>query len=76
MQCVLILNVVVGERTAVLQLPASEDESLCIGRYSFLLSDHSLDVSDRVPRLNIQGDRTATQGLDEDLHGFGGASLF
>jgi len=64
----LLLNVVVRESSAVLELLASEDESLLIGGDALLVLDLGLDVLDSVRRLNIEGDGFASQSLDEDLH--------
>ena len=61
-------DVVVAESAAVLKLLASEDESLLIGRDSFLVLDLGLDVLNGVRGLNVQGDGLAGQSLDEDLH--------
>ena len=65
----LLLNVIVREGSAVLELLASEDESLLIGRDTFLVLDLCLHVLDSVRSLNIEGDGLASEGLDEDLHG-------
>ena len=48
MESRLLLDVVVGEGSAVLELLSSEDESLLIGRDSFLVLDLCLDVLDGV----------------------------
>ena len=52
----LLLDVVVGEGSAVLELLSSEDESLLIGRDTFLVLDLGLDVLDGVRGLNVQSD--------------------
>jgi hypothetical protein len=52
----LLLDVVVGEGSAVLELLSSEDESLLIGRDAFLVLDLGLDVLDGVRGLNVQSD--------------------
>ena len=64
-----LLNVIVRKSSAVLELLASEDESLLIGRDTFLVLDLCLHVLDSVRSLNIEGDGLASEGLDEDLHG-------
>jgi hypothetical protein len=51
-----LLDVVIGEGSAVFELLSSEDESLLIRRDSFLVLDLGLDVFDGVRRLNIEGD--------------------
>merc|ERR550525_466054 len=68
MESALLLDVVVGESSSVLQLLASEDQSLLIWGNTFLVLDLSLDVINRVGRLDLEGDGLASQGLDEDLH--------
>jgi len=64
----LLLDVVVGEGSAVLELLSSEDESLLIGRDTLLVLDLGFHVLDGVVGLNIKGDGLASQSLDEDLH--------
>ncbi len=48
MQRALLLDVVVGEGAAVLQLLAGEDEALLIGRDAFLVLDLCFDGVDGV----------------------------
>ena len=64
----LLLDVVIGQSSSVLQLLTSEDESLLIWRDSFLVLDLSLDVLNRVRRLDIESDSLSGQSLDENLH--------
>jgi len=64
----LLLDVVVGEGSTVLELLSSEDESLLIWWDTFLVLDLGLDVLDGVSWLNIKGDGLSGQGFDEDLH--------
>merc|ERR1719352_1269098 len=64
----LLLDVVVGESASVLELLASEDESLLIGRDTFLVLDLSLDVLNGVGWFDFKGDGLTSEGLDEDLH--------
>jgi len=64
----LLLDVVVGERAAILQLLAGEDETLLIWRDAFLVLDLGLDILDGVTGLDLERDRLARQCLDEDLH--------
>jgi len=68
MESGLLLDVVVGEGSAVLELLSSEDESLLIWRNTFLVLDLSLDILDGVSWLDVQGDGLSGKGLDEDLH--------
>jgi hypothetical protein len=61
----LLLDVVVREGTAVLELLAGEDEALLIGRDALLVLDLGLDVVDRVGRLDLEGDGLAGEGCRE-----------
>merc|ERR1719486_1839109 len=64
----LLLDVVVGEGSSVLQLLSSKDQSLLIWGDSLLVLDLGLDVLDAVGRFDLEGDGLAGEGLDEDLH--------
>ena len=64
----LLLDVVVSESAAVLELLAGEDETLLIRGDALLILDFLLDVVDGVARLNLEGDSLACKGLNEDLH--------
>ncbi len=66
----LLLNVVVRESAAILELLAGEDKSLLIGRDTFLILNLGLDVIDGVGGLDLEGDSLTGEGLDEDLHNF------
>ena len=48
MECGLLLDVVVSESTAILELLASEDQALLVRRDAFLILNLGLDVFDRV----------------------------
>ena len=65
----LLLDVVVRESAAVLELLAGEDETLLIGGDALLVLDLGLDVVDGVRRLDIERDGLAGQSLDENLCG-------
>ena len=56
MESGLLLDVVVGEGSSILQLLSSKDQSLLIWRNSFLVLDLSLDVVNSVRWLNIERD--------------------
>jgi len=58
-QCGLLLNVVVGQGAAVLELLSGEDKALLIRRDALLVLDLALDVVDGVRRLNLKGDGLA-----------------
>merc|ERR1711907_172418 len=64
----LLLDVVVRQGAAVLELLAGKDEALLVGRDALLVLDLRLDVVNRVRWLDLQGDGLAGQRLDEDLH--------
>ena len=64
----LLLDVVVRKSTAVLELLASEDETLLVGRDALLVLDLGLHVVDGVGWLDLKGDGLASQSLDENLH--------
>jgi len=64
----LLLDVVVGESAAILELLSSEDETLLIRRDSFLILNLLLDVLNGVTGVDIKSDGLAREGLDENLH--------
>merc|ERR1712051_46536 len=68
MEGALLLDVVVGESSSVLQLLASEDQSLLIWGDSLLVLDLGLDVLNGVRWFDLKSDGLSSQGLDEDLH--------
>ena len=68
MKGAVLLDRVVLECVAVLELLASEDEALLIWRDTFLVLNLGLDVLDPVSWLDFEGDVLASEGLNEDLH--------
>ncbi len=64
----LLLDVVIGKSAAILELLASEDQTLLVGRDTLLVLDLSLDIVDGVRGLDLKGDGLAGQGLHKDLH--------
>ncbi len=68
MQRALLLDVVVRERPAVLELLAGEDQALLVRWDTLLVLDFGLDIVDRVARFDLERDGLAREGLDEDLH--------
>ena len=68
MESRLLLDVVVAQGAAILQLLAGEDQPLLIRRDALLVLDLGLDVLDGVGRLDLEGDGLARQRLHEDLH--------
>ena len=68
MQGRFLLDVVVRQGAAVLQLLAGEYQALLVRGDALLVLDLLLDVLDRVRRLHLEGDGLAGQRLHEDLH--------
>merc|ERR1711937_693875 len=64
----LLLDVVVGERAAILELLAREDQPLLVRRDPLLVLDLRLDVVDGVGALDLECDGLTSKGFDEDLH--------
>ena len=65
----LLLDVIVAEGAAILQLLASKDQPLLVWGDALLILDLGLNILDGVAGLNLKGDGLAGEGLDEDLHG-------
>ena len=63
-----LLDVVVRQGAAVLQLLAGEDQSLLVGRDALLVLNLLLHPVDRIRGFDIEGDRLTRKRLDEDLH--------
>lgn len=63
-----LLNIVVRKGASVFELLASKDETLLIRGDTFLILNLRFDIVDCVRRFDLQGDRLARQGFDEDLH--------
>ena len=64
----LLLDVVVGKSSAILELFTREDKTLLVGRDTLLVLNLVLDIINSVGRLDFQSNGLASQGLDEDLH--------
>ena len=63
-----LLDVVVAESPAVLELLSGEDEPLLIGRDALLVLDLGLDILNGVAGLDVKSDGLSRKGLHEDLH--------
>ena len=78
-----LLDVVVAQGSAIFQLLSSEDESLLVGRNTFLILNFSpkeklvkrttwkselLDIVNGVALFDIQSNCLSCQSLNEDLH--------
>jgi hypothetical protein len=55
----LLLDVVVGQSTTVLELLASEDQALLVRGNALLVLDLALDVVDGIRGLDLEGDGLA-----------------
>ena len=60
-----LLDVVVGQSAAILELLAGEDETLLVWGNSLLVLDLALHIVDGVRGLDLEGDGLARQGLNE-----------
>lgn len=67
-ECGLLLDVVVGECTAILKLLSGKNETLLVWRDPLLILDFRLDVVDSVRGLHFQRDRLPRKSLNEYLH--------
>jgi hypothetical protein len=63
-----LLDVVVAQGAAILQLLASKDKTLLVRGDSLLILDLGFDIVDRVAGLDLKGDGLARQGLDEAVY--------
>jgi len=63
-----LLDVVIGERAAVFELFASENQALLVGRDTLLVLNFSFYVFDSIGAFDFQRNRLAGECLDEDLH--------
>ena len=68
MEGALLLDVIIGEGTTILELLSSEDETLLVGWDTLLILNLGLDVIDGVRGFDLEGNSLTRQGLDEDLH--------
>ena len=68
MQRRLLLNIVVRQRTPVLQLLPSENQALLVRRDPLLVLDLRLHVVNRIRRFHLEGDRLSRKRLDKNLH--------
>lgn len=62
-----LLDVIVAQSTAILELLSGEDQSLLVWGDSLLILDLRLNVVDRIAGLDLKGDGLARQGLDETI---------
>lgn len=64
----LLLDVVVGQGSAVLQLLTGKDQSLLVRWDTFLVLDLGLNIVDGVRGFDLQGNGLTSQSLNKDLH--------
>jgi hypothetical protein len=60
----LLLDVVVRQGAAILELLAGENQSLLVRRDTLLILNLGLDIVDSIGGLNLKGDGLAGEGLD------------
>ena len=63
-----LLDVIVGEGSAIFELLSGEDKTLLVGWDALLVLNLGLDVVNSVRRLDLKSDGLASQSLDENLH--------
>merc|ERR1719211_397090 len=68
MESALLLDVIIGEGTAIFKLLTSKDETLLIWRNSLLILDFGLDIFDGIRWLYLEGNGFSSESLDKDLH--------
>ena len=68
MECALLLDVVISQGPAVLELFARKDQSLLVGRNPLLVLYLRLYVFDSITWLHIKSDCLTRQSLDKYLH--------
>src|SRR5260370_601243 len=66
MKCRFLLNIVIGECATILELLASKDEALLIGRNSLLVLDLCLHVVDGVGRFDLKSDSFPSQPISRN----------
>merc|ERR1712039_586932 len=63
-----LLDVVVGQSTAIFELFTGENETLLVWWDTFFVLDLCFDVFDGVRGFDFEGDGLSGEGLDENLH--------
>jgi len=64
----LLLDVVVGESSAILKLLSGENQALLVRGNALLVLNLRLNIVDSIGGFNLKGDGLSGEGLDEDLH--------
>jgi hypothetical protein len=65
MESRLLLDIVVGQSAAILELLTSKDKALLVRRNTLLVLNLGLDIVDGIGRLNLQGDSLSGESLDD-----------
>ena len=60
-----LLNVIVAQGTAVLELLSGEDQTLLVWGNPFLVLNLGFDIVDSVARFDVKGNGLTREGLDE-----------
>jgi hypothetical protein len=60
-----LLDIVIGQGTAVFELLSGKDQALLVGWDTLLVLDLALDIVDCVGRFDLECDGLSRQGLDE-----------
>ena len=68
MESGLLLNVVVRQGAAILELLSSEDEALLVGRNALFILNLVFHVVNGIRRLHLESDRLSCECLYENLH--------
>ena len=61
-------DLLIAQGATILELLASEDETLLVGGDTLLVLDLGLDIIDSVRGLDLESDGLSSEGLDENLH--------
>lgn len=64
----LLLDIVVGQCTSILQLFTGENQTLLVWWDALLVLDFGFDILDRVRGLDLKSDGLASQRFHENLH--------
>lgn len=75
MESGLLLDIVVGQSAAVLELLSSEDQTLLVRRDALLVLDLGLDVVDGIGGLNLEGDGLASDCRERARSVMGGRKV-
>ena len=68
MQSTLLLNIIIRKSTSILELFPSKNQTLLIRWNPLLILNLTLNIVNRIGRLDFQGDCLSRQRLDENLH--------